>query len=798
MNSIDVSKFLTENYFDYGKYINFNRVMVGVDGLKPVQRRVLLALSKVAKGKLTGTVNAIGAAQVIHPFGDCLRGNTRVFELSGRNRTIEEVFKSGEDINTLAVDPNTGFLVPVIAKYFRIGQYAEKLYHIHLNNGQTITCTNNHPFLVLDGYLNYHRKYNQYKWVKAEDLTPNMVLASGYYNDTYINLMGHSASIHTMVAKCFNVPAYGDYKISEELCVHHIDENRSNNDPTNLIYVNRADHAAIHGNKNVSVTHKAMKTDPVLIQRKSERGSTVMSQINQYQSLLKALRVIVCYNVTTPDDYNEHRSSVYNAPYLETIKNNYDLTFDDLISLAEEFGDFNKKTISISWIIDKLDEWNNVKYSVEKEYELPEVVIPDKSIGPKNVKYLVDTVNSFIDNKDINLYDECGIISIQSIEIEELNDPEPMYDFTVEGYENMILPVTSNEEYPVYIVAHNSSISGVINDFARKGIINSQGDFGIKLLEDIPAAASRYTKVGLTQEQYDYFFRLLDYCPEHEGEETMEPKYFCVPVPVALVYGTLSWGLGVICRLPAFTYESLLEAYTSDDPTKLKSSYGYEIDYDNSELNKLWTIGKGRLTLKYKVNRLDYDNIIIYGSGEIFTPHMGGFNEEIERGQIIINNESSTEVVLRVSRIKGARLVDMDEMFEVARAASTNTRHYEIKLVFNDEIVNLGIKDWLDVTISNFQRNFDKFKSDRIDKINRDIELYKVLPEIGKMLIANKTNDQIQRKLKIDDDTLNRAVKKPISLLRKESFDNEIYNLNSRIENIQAEDYNQFIYSHPI
>lgn len=339
----------------------------------------------------------------------------------------------------------------------------------------------------------------------------------------------------------------------------------------------------------------------------------------------------------------------------------------------------------------------------------------------------------------------------------------------------------------------NQSIESTIGNMARLGMIDGQGSFGVKLIEEVPAAAARYTKVGLTNQQYEYYFRLLNYCPVHDGEEQEEPKFLTIPIPVALVHGTLSWGLGVICRLPAFTYKSLIEAYFNNDYNKLESSFGYILDKDNSDLKELWNTGKGRLTLAYEVKRINYDNILIYGSGEIFTPRLGGLNELVDNGQIIINNESTDQVIIKISRVKGARLVDMDEVFEQVKKFAVNSRTYEIKLVYNDKIVNLGIKDWLDVTISNFKKKFEQYKTDRIAKLNSDIELYRILPSIGKMVLEDMTNAQIAKKLKVDIDLVNRGTSKSISMLRRESFETEINSLTDKISMIEQENSVEFI-----
>ena len=65
----EIHNLIPDNYASYGGYINFERVIPFEDGLKKVHRRALLGIRQVASGKFTSTVNAIGAVNVIHPFG---------------------------------------------------------------------------------------------------------------------------------------------------------------------------------------------------------------------------------------------------------------------------------------------------------------------------------------------------------------------------------------------------------------------------------------------------------------------------------------------------------------------------------------------------------------------------------------------------------------------------------------------------------------------------------------------------------------------------------------------------------
>lgn len=331
----------------------------------------------------------------------------------------------------------------------------------------------------------------------------------------------------------------------------------------------------------------------------------------------------------------------------------------------------------------------------------------------------------------------------------------------------------------------DASIEGVINDMARVGVIESQGDFGAKLLENISAAAGRYTKCGLSAGKADQLFNYIDYVPKVEGEEKIEPMYLPVPVPFALVTGSLCWGLGMLDRIPAFTYDSLLEAFKHDDPSLLQAQYGYIMDKDKSDLHRLWNEGVGRIHLSYQVIRPNKDEIVISGSGEAFTPKLECFKKWQLDGQINVSDESDSNVCIRISRVSGARKVDMDEVYAEAKRVATNFKTYTIRMSLNDKARRVSIKAWLEICLSLYTEAFNKSKDNDIAAINKSIVVFQHLPEIGKLVIAGKSNDEIKAKLNIDEDILGTALKKSINQLRRSSFEAEIDSLREKLKKVE-------------
>lgn len=67
----DVKLLMQDNYLKYASYVILDRAIPNViDGLKPVQRRILFALWKIHDGKLHKVANVAGQTMAYHPHGD--------------------------------------------------------------------------------------------------------------------------------------------------------------------------------------------------------------------------------------------------------------------------------------------------------------------------------------------------------------------------------------------------------------------------------------------------------------------------------------------------------------------------------------------------------------------------------------------------------------------------------------------------------------------------------------------------------------------------------------------------------
>lgn len=174
---------MERSYIDYAMSVITDRALPDVrDGLKPVQRRILYGMNSLG---VTPDKPHKKSARIVgevmgkyHPHGDCLKGDTKIFCLDGKVRTIQELYESEcEEIRVFGTDDHLN-VIPVTAHSFRIGQYTDKEYVVSFLDGSEVVTTGNHPFRLLDG-----------TYCKAEKLKPSMAVVSTDVNLTWASRM---------------------------------------------------------------------------------------------------------------------------------------------------------------------------------------------------------------------------------------------------------------------------------------------------------------------------------------------------------------------------------------------------------------------------------------------------------------------------------------------------------------------------------------------------------------------------------------------------------------------------------
>lgn len=209
----------------------------------------------------------------------CLVGETQVPLLDGTNPTIKELtdrFSAGELTEAYCYSTLLdGTVVPGKINKAWATKKVNSAYRIHLDNGEYIDCTENHPFLLKSG---------TYK--RADELIVNDSLMPVYkklsskqdkdmldgYEMVFDNKTGEWKYTHKMSSD-WRAENAGGYSIGKQRVVHHIDFNKLNNSPRNLQEMTWYSHRKLHS-ENLSAT---ILHPDVVIEREPKRLAALAS-----------------------------------------------------------------------------------------------------------------------------------------------------------------------------------------------------------------------------------------------------------------------------------------------------------------------------------------------------------------------------------------------------------------------------------------------------------------------------------------------------------------------------------------
>lgn len=605
----------TQDYTRYGLYTTFKRVLSDFrDGLKPVQRRIIYTMwhdNRAIDSRVKTTAVIGRAMELYHPHGDCQRRNTLLYCLNNQMITIGEVYDRGiQKLDILAVDPHTGKQVPAVATNFRIGQYTNTIYRIVLSNGAIVECTGNHPFMLANG-----------SWVKAEDIKPLTVLYCRTLRADRSNdrLRIGNTFIHQLVHDYY----YGELPEGYER--HHIDGNYLNNLPQNISGIPKMDHIDEHKGSSEALAAleagRASMFHGKDVERIRAKNSILASEYNKDQGIRRFQYVIQLMRNDgmdiTEENYESFRGKIYNLPIVSRLIEkhpNYGSSFEELVNYSiptiGELFDLRKSELEIfnnRNLIDPFESFLDSRGPIYKAFD----TMLQNGVPLTVEEYLNYTPRVITDATRIacliNLY-RIERPYVDHVEIIETNN-EPMYDFTVEGYENMLIPVGSELNRGIENIAgfnlplicvHNSSINGAIgpmvNWFESKvPIISGQGSFGN--VQGHGPAAPRYTEVKLSKFAMETIIgELVDTTKavdwfENYSNTTVEPEFLPVKFPLLLVEGSLGIGVGLRADVPSHNLGEVIDAtiylmHNPDGnialiPDHCMSCYIYDTDWDS-------------------------------------------------------------------------------------------------------------------------------------------------------------------------------------------------------------------------
>jgi len=360
----------------------------------------------------------------------------------------------------------------------------------------------------------------------------------------------------------------------------------------------------------------------------------------------------------------------------------------------------------------------------------------------------------------------------------------------------------------------DKSIVGVENKLVRAKVFKELGNFGYYPLygAQMSPAAPRYTSTGIEDNWYDIMSPLLPYVPYMEGETEgiIEPEYLPTMIPLSLVFGSIGIGLGINTNIPNFSPQSILDAYNNDDPSLLKPYYDLEIDYENSQLERLWEKGIGKVIYKYHLevgtDNNGSDGVWVYGDTNVFIPDWTQIEEWKSQGLIFTRDESTGgKPCIFVGRNKGVRKVNQEMILEeLQRCTSSANVFSEIQTIYrlgihDSEVARyIPMKEWVEVTYNNYLEIFERYRKGNIDKINFDIKVNTYLKQVAEILMTAEhdiTNQEIADQLEIETEVVNAITRKSISTLKRVDTDSIIKSLKQKRKEFKNLDVIEFINS---
>jgi len=221
--------------------------------------------------------------------GGCFSGDTKISLVDGRELTFKELVKEqseGKEHFCYTIRKNGTIGVEKAINARRTKENAPVI-RVTLDNGEVITCTPDHQFMTRDGNYVEARALGpgvslMPLYRKLSDKSQKNITIDGY--EMVWNPKSESWFFTHTLADWYN-RWVGTYSVQGGSHCHHIDFNKRNNNPTNLVRMSLDDHLAHHRSHVGKTLHREdtiekcriMKQQPEFKARMSERmkeGST--------------------------------------------------------------------------------------------------------------------------------------------------------------------------------------------------------------------------------------------------------------------------------------------------------------------------------------------------------------------------------------------------------------------------------------------------------------------------------------------------------------------------------------------
>lgn len=335
------------------------------------------------------------------------------------------------------------------------------------------------------------------------------------------------------------------------------------------------------------------------------------------------------------------------------------------------------------------------------------------------------------------------------------------------------------------------SMDRLISALVHKGILIGKGNHGAKFLynKDADPAAPRYIYAKLNPLFANLFNKLKDQWKlEDSPYGNPVPKQIFTPIPICCMTGSPGLGIAANTDIPAFTPKSMIEALENDNPQLLKSSFGVDIVYDESDLKKIWEVGHGKIVYKMKVTRGEFEGlkgIFIEGNPELFKPSIQKYFWRQMKENLVIVRDLGTKSF--VARNYNVRKINDEFVFKYCNKAAKWEHVYMLSTNKSGTVGRAPLRYWISTILEHYDEIYKKQINKEILECKDEIKVLSVIKEVGKLLIKDKSDKEISKELFIPEWIVQECSRRSISALRND-HSSEIKKLKEKINYLASID----------
>lgn len=217
------------------------------------EKRIEMFECKLLRDELTDLERNINTGKVDHPDGGCFTDDTKIALVDGRNLSIKDLLLEQQYRTNYVYSFNEEkhIIEPKLIVSVHQTKLTKDLVKVVLDNGEEITCTPDHKFMLRDG-----------SYEEIQNLSVGDSLMPLYTKVSSKGLSGYRMYYEPIEDKWHyeHRKFCGDTHLSKGMVVHHCNYDKLDNSPTNLKIMSIAEHTKLHNNS----THDYDKTSHTL------------------------------------------------------------------------------------------------------------------------------------------------------------------------------------------------------------------------------------------------------------------------------------------------------------------------------------------------------------------------------------------------------------------------------------------------------------------------------------------------------------------------------------------------------